>query len=227
MAKFTSHVFAEIRGSMAGTVFSRNRYGAYTRQRVKPTVSTSEAAQAAKTLMTSASQAWQDLANAERLAWNEWARANPVVGSLGFPQTLPGHAAFVGIYCRRFKLGQGPLLVPPITPAPVGLTGVSVVADKTAGTADVTFTATPLAAGCVLWFQACQVASQGISHVKNLLKWCPISSVAPASPYDAFANFESRIGTLVIGHEFHLLVSVADNATGLLSTPLRCADTIV
>ena len=228
MAKFTpGPTVAEVRGSIGGTVYSRNRYGAYMRTRAKPTVTTSADAQAAKTLMTSATQAWQDLTPAERLAWREWARANPVVGSLGFPQTLPGHAAFVGIYCRRFKLGQGPLLVPPITPAPVGLTAVSVVADKTAGTADVTFLATPLGAGCVLWFQACQVASQGISYVQNLLKWCPISAVAPASPYDAFANFESRLGALVIGHEFHLLVSVADTATGLLSTPLRCADTIV
>lgn len=214
-------------GSVGAVVFSHNRYGTYLRRRATPTVSQTEEALAAKALMTSATQAWQDLTVAQQLAWNMWASANPVNGSLGQPQQLTGHAAFVGIYVRRFKFGQGPLLVPPITPAPVGLTAVSIVADKTAGTCDVTFAPTPLGAGQVLWFQGCYIASAGKHWINNLLKWCPISAIAPASPYDAFANIESRLGAMTIGHRLILYVSVGDIATGLLSSPLRCEDTIV
>lgn len=214
-------------GSIGATVFSHNRYGTYIRRRATPTVSQTEEALAAKALMTSATQAWQDLTVAQQGAWNMWAKATPIVGALGVPQELTGHAAFVGIYVRRFKLGQGPLTTPPITPAPVGLTGVSVVADKTVGTCNVTFTATPLGAGTVLWFGACYVASAGKHWVNNLLRWCPISAIAPASPYDAFANIESRLGAMTIGHRLILYVSVGELATGLLSSPLRCEDTIV
>ena len=163
----------------------------------------------------------------QQLAWNMWANANPVSGSLGQPQQLTGHAAFVGIYIRLFKLGQGPILAPPLTPAPVGLTVVSVVADETVGTCDVTFATTPLGAGTVLWFQGCYVSSAGKHWINNLLRWCPISAVAPASPYDAYANITSRLGAMTIGHRLILYVSVGDIATGLISSPLRCEDTIV
>jgi len=214
-------------GSIGAAVFSHNRYGTYIRRRATPTVSQTEAALAAKALMTSATQAWQNLTVLQQGAWNMWAAANPVSGSLGQPQPLTGHAAFVGNYVRMFKLGQGPLTAPPLTPAPVGLTVVSVVADKTVGTCDVTFAATPLGAGTVLWFQGCYVASAGKHWVNNLLRWCPISAIAPASPYDAFANIESRLGAMTIGHRLILYVSVADITTGLVSSPLRCEDTIV
>lgn len=214
-------------GSVGAAVFSHNRYGTYIRRRATPTVSQTEWALAAKALMTSATQAWQNLTVLQQGAWNMWAAANPVNGSLGQPQALTGHAAFTGNYVRLFKLGQAPPTVPPLMPAPVGLTVVSVVADETAGTANVTFAATPLGAGCVLWFRGCYVASEGKHWINNLLRWCPISAIAPASPYDAYANITSRLGSMTIGHRLILYVSVADIATGLVSSPLRCEDTIV
>lgn len=214
-------------GSIGAAVFSHNRYGTYIRRRATPTVSQTEYALAAKALMTSATQAWQGLSAAAQATWNGWAATNPVVGSLGMPQQLTGHAAFVGLYVRMSKLGQTPVTTPPIIPAPVGLEAVSVIADKTAGTAEVTFLATPLAAGVVLWFRACYIQSVGKHWVNNLLKWCPISSAAAASPYDAITNIEGRIGAMPIGQRLILYVSTADTATGLASSPLRCEDTIV
>jgi len=214
-------------GSIGGATFSKNRYGTYIRRRAIPTVSTTEKALAAKAIMTSATQAWQGLDVGVQRAWNMWANANPVTGSLGQPQQLTGHAAYVGLYVRMFKLGQGPLAAPPLTPAPVGLEAVSVIADKTLGTCEITFLATPLGANTVLWIQGCYVASEGKHWINNLLRWCPISAVAPASPYDAFTNIESSLGTMTIGHRLILLVSVANNTSGLLSSPLRCEDTII
>jgi hypothetical protein len=208
-------------------VFSHNRYGTYIRRRATPTVSTTAYALAAKALLTSATQAWQALAAAQQETWNSWASSNPVPGSLGQAQALTGHAAFVGSYVRMSKLGQAPLTDPPISPAPTGLEAVSVVPDETAGTCNVTFLATPLPAGCVLWFMGCYVSSAGKHWVQNLLKWCPISAVAPASPYDAYANITGRLGNMVIGNRLILEVSVANNTTGLISSPLRCEGTIV
>ena len=228
MAKFLpGPTVAAVSGSIGGTVYSHNRFGMYMRNRSKPVVSTTEKAIAAKALFSAASQAWQALAIGIQQAWNMWANGNPIVGSLGQPQNLTGHAAFSGNYCVMTKLGQATLTSPPITPAPTPLTAVSVLASKTLGTADVTFLATPLGAGTVLWFRGCYVASAGKHYIQNLLRWCPISAVAPASPYDAFANFETALGTMTIGHRLVLNVSVADQATGLLSQPLRCEDTIV
>lgn len=227
MAVFTpGPAVAEVRGSVGGTTFSRNRYGAYMRFRAKPTVATSEEATAAKALMANATGSWQDLTAAQRLAWNQWARENPIVGALGMPQQATGHAAFVGNYVIRTKLGQPAPTNPPATPHPDSLATLSVVADKTAGTCNFTFT--PVCpVGHVLVVSACQVASSGIQYVENLMRWCGDSGGPPVSPYDAFAIIEARIGALVIGYEFFAYVRVASTITGLMSAPLRCTDTVV
>lgn len=228
MAKFThGPLIGEIRGSIGGMTASRNTYGQYWRTRSKPVVSTTEHAQAAKVRMTNATQAWQGLTQGQRDAWTMWANANMVQGSIGDPIALTGHAAFVGIYCRHTLCGAATLTVPPITPAPVGLTSCSVVADKTAGTCNVTFAATPTAGGVNIWYWGCYVASQGKHWVENLMRWCSLTGAAVGSPVDLFTPIEARLGAMTIGHRLILNVHTFGNATGLLSSPFRCEDTIV
>lgn len=227
MAKFTpGPAVAEVRGSVGGTTFSRNRYGAYMRFRAKPTVATSEEAIAAKARMTNATTGWQFRTAAQRLAWNQWARENPIVGSLGFPQAATGHAAFVGSSCRMQLLGETPLVLPPITPPYPALDTMSVVADKTAGTCNITFTPA-LAPTEILIVRACQVASSGISYIENLLRWCHASGAAPPSPWDVFSEVEARIGALVVGYQFFCLVYRSNRTNALQSAPLRATDTVV
>jgi len=228
MAKFLpGPTVAAVSGSIGGTTYSRNRYGAYMRFRAKPVVSTTEKAIAAKARMTAATQAWQGLTDAQRDSWRSWATSNPVVGSLGMSQQLTGHAAFSGNYARMSVWGYPVLTDPPVTPAPTPLTAASVLASKTLGTADITFTATPLAANVALWIRGCYVSSAGITWVDNLYRDIASSGLAAASPFDAFADIESMLGTMVIGHRLILLVYTWDTTTGLRSAPLRCEDVIV
>lgn len=228
MAKFTpGPAVAEVRGSVGGTTFSRNRYGAYMRFRAKPTVSTTEYATLAKARMTAATQAWQELTAAQRLAWNQFGREHPIVGSLGMPQAPTGHAAFVGVHIRCAIMGLAAPTVPPITPPPAPLTSFSVVADKTAGTVNMTFTPNPTGANNCIWVEACQVSSGGISYVENLTRQCSFTGANEASPSDTITRVELRIGTLVIGYTFHIYASLVSNATALISAPLRDTDTIV
>lgn len=218
---------AEVRGSIGGTTYSRNRYGAYMRYRAKPTVSQTEKATNAKARMAAQTQAWQNLTVAQQLAWNMWANGNPVVGRLGVPQLLTGHAAFVGINTRLMLTAAAVLTTPPTTPAPAGLVTMSFVADKTLSTCDITYTATPLAADDKLWLQGCYVASAGKHWVENLFRFCGVGPLAQASPADRFAAIEAAIGAMTIGHRLIMKVSVFDTLTGLLSAPLRSEDTIV
>lgn len=228
MAKFMpGPVVAEIRGSVGGTVFSRNRYGAICRYRAKPTVSVTAPALAAKARMTAATQLWQTMSDAERLAWNQWADGNPIVGALGEAQILTGHVASVGINCRLQLMGIAMVTAPPITPAPAPLTTMTVAPDATLSGCDITFTATPTGATDVLWILATQVASAGKIWVENLLKANILSGAAQASPFDAITVVEARIGALVIGQFLDVKVFVASNVTGLLSAPLRARAVVV
>ena len=227
MAKFKSHIFSEIRGSVAGTVYSRNRYGAYTRQRVTPVKSTTDRATDAKARFTSTSQNWQELTAAQRIAWTEWARANQVIDSMGQPQSLSGQAAYVGLATRFLIYGFALPTAPPVSPAPAPMTTATVTADKTGGTCNIAFTPA-LGPGCILLFPCCQVASQGVSYIENLLKGnCSSAPNAPPTPYDAITPVEARIGTLIIGYELHMKLSVISMTTMLMSAPVHIQDTII
>jgi hypothetical protein len=135
MAKVTlGPMVGQASGSVGATVFSRNRYGTYTRRRAIPTVSTTSDAMNAKARLSGASQAWGSLTAAQRLSWSNWALANPITDVLGVQQALTGHAAFVGNYCRMNKSGDTELDVPPVSGAPAALTSLTGTWDIGAGT---------------------------------------------------------------------------------------------
>ncbi len=222
MAKFIpGAAVSEIRGKLGGIVFTRTRYGAIARQFVKPVVSTTEYATNAKARLGAATQAWQGLTGAQKLAWTEFAAGRPVIGALGEQQILTGHVAYVGIRTRMALAGVALLTDPPVGTPPLPLTSLTLTADIGAGDVEVAFTATPTGATEQLWIWACAVSSSGINYITNLLRYITTSPGATASPYVFQAPLEARIGALQVGMTMHVLVSVFDNATGLISAPLR------
>lgn len=228
MAKFIAGpVASEIRGSLGGTTFTRNRYGAIMRQRVKPTVSTTEYATTAKARMTAATQAWQGLTAAQKLAWNEWAAGNPSLGALGEQQILTGHVAYVGSYCRALTAGIPVLTAPPAAAAPAPLTSLVVSADIGAGNVELTYTPTPIGATEYLWVRACVVTSSGINYVSNLLRFIVRSGAAQASPYDIEAALAARVGAPQVGQTLHVFATIFDAGTMLMSAPLRDSAVVV
>jgi hypothetical protein len=228
MAIFTPGVaVGSISGSIAGTTYSHNKGGPYMRRRAIPTTSTTAAAMAAKNRMSAGSQAWQDLTAGQRLAWKEWALENPTINALGQSITLSGHMAFVGNYTRMTLAGETPLTAPPIEAGPTPLTSITLSGDIGLGNFDVAFTATPLAANDMLWLVAAVSNSAGVNYVENIKRFIGVTAAAQASPYDYQTEIEAVFGTLVVGQIVHLYAHVFDDASGLLSSPLRGQVTIV
>lgn len=84
-------VVADARGSVAGTVFSRNRFGSYMKQRVTPTFPGTDRQNAATALMANVVDTWvTDLTVAQREAWNLAASLFTVPNRLGDAVTLTG-----------------------------------------------------------------------------------------------------------------------------------------
>lgn len=218
---------AEMSGSIGGTTFSRNRYGAYTRVRAIPVIVTSTAAMNAKARLANVSAAWRDLTAAQKLAWNNWAVENPITDALGQRQALTGHAAYVGINTRLHLAGDTLLTVPPVTIAPDPLLTLSGSWDIGAGNFALTFTTTPLGADDRLFCQAAVVDSAGINFVENRLKLVKVTAKAQATGLDLQADIEARFGTLAVGQKVIVQCSVFSSVTGLLSTPMRCEGTVV
>lgn len=228
MAKFTpGPTVAAVSGSVGGTVFSRNRYGAYMRFRAIPTVSTTEYALAAKSRLQTVSSAWQSRTAAEKLSWRVWAEQNPVQDALGFTQIVTGHVAYVGLNTRLALIGGVAITIPPITPSPIMTTDLTLTTDIGPGNFTINFLPTPLGAAEKLYAYACLQDSIGVNYVENYLRYIGVSAAAQGNPFDFQGIFQARFGPPVVGQIVHVKVSVIDTLSGQISAPMRAQGTVI
>jgi len=86
----------EMRGSIAGNVFSRNRYGAYVRARTKPINPNTSRQQAVRASVAELTVRWSSTLTAvQRTAWNLYASSVPMLNKLGETIYLSGFNHFV------------------------------------------------------------------------------------------------------------------------------------
>lgn len=100
MAKITV-LLGELSGSIAGNTFSRNKAGAYVRQRVTPTDPKSEAQMAVRARFANVGSAFHSLTPLQKAAWNAFATSlfTPVGGRIA-GVTYTGQQAFVSLNQR-------------------------------------------------------------------------------------------------------------------------------
>lgn len=221
MAKFTpGPMAASISGSIGGTTFSHNRGGPYTRRRAIPSNPSSSFQLARRAALATISQQWSGLTAAQRQAWLEWARQNPIINTLGNSVLLSGEQAYIQINSRLFLSGDTLLSVPPIVSAPPAFTSIVQDGDIGVGDTDLTFAAA-LATGNRVWLRAAIVNSAGVSYVKNLMKFVAVSTANQTSPWDNQAALTTRLGTLTVGQTLHVEAAQFAPATGLLSPFLK------
>lgn len=212
-------MIAEASGKLGGMVFSHNRYGAYCRTLVIPTKSNTVAAVTAKDLLANLSRQWQGLSDAQRATWSTWAATNPITDRLGQKQTLQANSAYQWVNNNVSRAGGTVLMVAPTTGAPAPLTTCTLTASL-AGPLGVVFTATPLGAGLCMRLRAAVVNNGAKKYVANLFKEILITPAAATSPVAISAALASRFGTIAIGQQLYIEVTVLSKLNGLMSGPI-------
>lgn len=104
-------------GSVGSLTYSRNRYGAYVRNRTKPVNPNSTQQNFYRSNFRAAVAAWQDLTYAQRSAWDAWAAATPWLNAAGESVNLTGQAAWIRRFMSAFdqaNLPSGTQLLPPV-----------------------------------------------------------------------------------------------------------------
>jgi hypothetical protein len=114
MAKIILEGASEKRGAEGGVVYSRNRFGAYTRARVSPVQPRTDYQLDIRAKLQTVSAAWRDLTAAQKAAWNELAQQVILTDSLGIPYRPTGHQLFTSCNVNLLLTGAG------ITPSPPG-----------------------------------------------------------------------------------------------------------
>jgi hypothetical protein len=97
----------DIRGSLNGMVFSRNRGGQYVRQKVSPVQPVSPWSARSRAIFKSVAQRWsQVLTDEQRAAWSAFAALHPFLNVFGDSILLSGVAFYEAANARLAQCGQ-------------------------------------------------------------------------------------------------------------------------
>jgi len=229
MAKIMFGAIAtDARGKIAGVVYSKNAAGAYIRQKVSPTQSLTSRRGTVRTRITNLSKYWSaTLTPAQIVAWNAFAKNNPVSDVFGRSQTLSGIQTFCRLNAQILNVGGTQIDDPPGSLTIAGITTITVTA--TAGAPDVLSIAygpTPLPANVRLNVFATQPLPSGRTFTKSFMRWIFSSAAAAATPANVAAAYLAKFGAMTAGNKIGVLVNVVDDSTGAATTGLYSLVTI-
>jgi hypothetical protein len=192
-----------ISGKMGGTVYARNKGGAYTRNFAVPTNPSTVYQEEARDRLTQYSNEWRGLTEQQRLSWNEWANTHPILDRLGATKLLTGAQAYTKINTNRDLAGDATANATiPSDPEWVNLiidTTAPVVAEIADGSILVTLGA-GAAADQIVFVFATGPISPGISNYFNVERLIGAHTLTAeditAGEFDIFDLWTSRFGPL-------------------------------
>ncbi len=217
MAKFTSHIYSEVRGSISGTTYSRNRFGQYKRRRAVPTQPRTPFQMGVRSFFGNISSRWRTLAQGSQELWRAFAERIVRTDALGNPIRLTGSQAYVMLNAMRRTLGL-PVTnnAPSDTGNPPAIASVWLAIDTTVAELNVQFTPSPLAGAIVI--QATPPLSAGINSVGRS-RFRFLRAVRPASfggtiasPVNIYSEYIARFGIPPEGSKVFVRVVPVDYA---------------
>lgn len=217
-------------GSAGGSVYSRNRGGAYIRARVAPLNPKSVAQQTVRNNFGSLAQNWSTaLGDSDRMAWTLFAQAYPQVNTLGASIILSGLAMFMKLNQVLAQIGATfavdpptDLSVPPIA-APIGYGVNSTVPSAIISTEDQVATD-----GSSYYVFATGPLSAGRKPQTNDYRFiAALPPVAAASQVDISSYLEDLYGAMQSGKVYGVLVSAVNITTGATTVGLPFVTTSI
>jgi hypothetical protein len=164
MAKFVSQVYSEIRGSVNGVTYARNRYGLYARSKASPVQPRTPAQSERRAQLTVLSQRWRTLSETNRAEWRALADELTRSDALGLTYRLSGLQAYLQFNLWRALLGIPAQDNPPpqlAAPNPITISNVNYIAQG--DELEIVFTPTPYAGALAIWATA--PFSRGVNFV--------------------------------------------------------------
>ena len=164
MAKFVSQVYSEIRGSVNGVTYARNRYGLYARSKASPVQPRTPAQSERRAQLTVLSQRWRTLDESNRAEWRALADELTRSDALGLTYRLSGLQAYLQVNLWRALLGIAPQDNPPPqldAPNPVSIQGITFDIDQ--NILNIAFTPSSYGGALAIWATA--PFSRGINFV--------------------------------------------------------------
>jgi len=216
MAKIKLGAFVtEIAGKVGGSIFSRNRGGAYVKNRVIPSNPKTPAQNAVRSAFGSIAQSWRSLTKGQRAAWNSATANYQIVDSLGDIRTLSGAQLFQQLNLNLNAVDVRTLLSPA---QPQGAPNNEFdIASMTSE--DFSIETTKIADGSLIEVFATPSLSPGVSNVSNQLRKIGVFTVQDVVPTLSIGEaYTAKFGDLVDGSTVGVSLRSVNSITGEAST---------
>lgn len=218
-----SAIVSEMRNKLNGSVFARNRGGAYVRTKVTPLNPMTARQVSARSLLTGLAQSFRSLSQEQITAWNnatsQW-QTTDIFGDLVSPTGL---ALYVRLNSNIIN-GEGtPINTPP---APVGaepLSTLSLVATVTGDVFDITYTPGSVPADHAMYVESTEMLSPGINNANSRFRFITTAGASATSPLDAFPEQTAKFGALVAGQKVFVRAKFINLLTGEVSLALKAS----
>jgi len=182
---------SEIRGSIGGTVFSRNKNGAYTRQRTKNVNRNTAKQQAVRAQFSYISQLWRS--NEFKQSWQQGTANYPYTNRLGEQATYTAKQLFQKINSQLASVGVAPIGTCPVPTIVPPITFANAVYDVSSTTLIVTWDvegSLAIPSDCVFAIDTTRPISEGVTALKDS-DFTRIDTAAAGS--EAFTQVDSLI----------------------------------
>lgn len=204
------------RGKINGHVASKNRSGAYARTKVTPVNPQTAFQLAARSLLTSLSQGWRSLTEAQRAAWNgavsSFARTD-VFGDLRNPT---GKNLYTALNTNLTNVGASTITDPPL-PQGAGTVTAGALVMTNGGAKTIAHTGDTVGHQILVW--ATPAVSAGRSFLKNEYRLIKVFAGGTGSPENIAAAYVARFGEPAVGTKVGVKLVSVNDTTGEMGTP--------
>ncbi len=219
-----SALVSEMRGKLNGSVFSRNRGGAYLRTKITPLNPQTLAQTLVRSAFTAVSQSWKAITQAQRDAWD--ASVNNFIGTdvFGDQKTPSGFNLFMKLNKNLSDVGVATLVLPPVPGAVQAFTSLSLSANTTLGTFDMT-ASDPVAANTSVKVFSTAGVSPGKTFVKSEFRQIGVLPSGSPAVNDFAANYIATFGSLPsVGLKAFIKFVPVNELTGQTGAELQAQD---
>jgi hypothetical protein len=218
--KYTA-IVADMRGKLNGSVFSKNRGGAYVRTKVTPSNPSTTYQNQVRDRLATFAQAFRALTAAQIAAWNSAVSSFTKTDIFGDIKSPSGINLYVKLNANLDRVSVADISIPPLPAAVENVLTGSAVLDVSDQSVTVTFTPTPVPAGTAFVIRATKQVSPGRSFLKNLLTDIQVVDAAGTSPVVITTNYLAKYGTIVLGQKVGFEIVPINKVTGQAGVGIR------
>jgi hypothetical protein len=204
------------RGKLGDVVYSRNRYGSFSRDYVIPANPATAYQTAHRALWAQAIANWQSMTQSNRDEWTLWAMQFKWRRAIGNRYTPSGYQACINCNINLLMIGASTIAVPaPVTPFS-GLEDFTITGNCTAPTVEINsvnaFNGTPF----VALIYATSGISQGINSPGNRFKLIHYRTADWNNFLDVSTEYNTRYGAQTSPSRIFVRIKFVDQYSGIM-----------